>query len=240
MIEDAETSDVWLLDLEQPGAPRAPDHRPRPAAVLGGRGAAALARRGDGGLRGRGPRLARARRGRTAAQARRGLEPGVDPGRAARDQRRARRHHAARRRRRGRRLAATARRRARRPRGVRRRGRRRRLARRDRGGLHVLAARRPEPQRDPGGGPRRRRRARVASTAGHDGRLARLVAGRDHDRLPLGAAAASTSCTPSGGTGRASAGSRAPRPTTHRPSGTPTATGWWRCAAGATASTSWW
>ena len=40
-------------------------------------------------------------------------------------------------------------------------------------------------------------------------------------------------------TGRASAGSRAPRPTTHSSSGTRTATGWWRCAAGATASTSW-
>ena len=109
-IEDAETSDVWLLDLESRGR-RAPDHRPRPGAVLGGRRAAPLARRRDGRLRGRGPRLARARGRRAAAQAGRGVEPGLGSGRRRLViERRARRHDAARRGRRGRRLAAAARR----------------------------------------------------------------------------------------------------------------------------------
>ena len=45
-IQDRDTSDVWLLDLEEPSrVPRRLTDRPRADAVLGGRRAAALARR---------------------------------------------------------------------------------------------------------------------------------------------------------------------------------------------------
>ena len=40
-----DTSDVWLLDLEARRRARAPDHRPRAVALLGGQRAAAVARR---------------------------------------------------------------------------------------------------------------------------------------------------------------------------------------------------
>ena len=72
-IQDADTSDVWLLDLESGVAAGAADHRPRAGALLGGRAAADLAGRLDGGVHRRGPRVARARRRRAGAQADRGL-----------------------------------------------------------------------------------------------------------------------------------------------------------------------
>ena len=56
-------------------AARAAHHRPRAGAVVGGHPAAALAGRRHGGLRRRRARLARARGGRPAAQARRGRQP---------------------------------------------------------------------------------------------------------------------------------------------------------------------
>ncbi len=77
-IQDADSSDVWLLDLESGASARAAHDGPRPGAVLGGRAAADVTRRLDGRVRRPGSRLARPRRRGTGAQADRGLEPRLD------------------------------------------------------------------------------------------------------------------------------------------------------------------
>ncbi len=140
----------------------------RSDAVLGGHRAAPFAGLLHRGLRRPGQRLGRCRRGRAAAEARRGGEPGVARQRPARRLGRARGYVAARgARRRG--CVAPAAVRLRRswwPRGVRRRVGRRRLARRHGRRVRVHAAARPAQERDP----HRRRRDRSGAGADRDRR----------------------------------------------------------------------
>ena len=237
----AESSDVWLLDLEAGGAPERLTTGRAPVPVLGRHRAAPVARRLDRRLRRRRPRVARADRRRPAAPARRGRRPvWIDGGRLVdvaveRDdttrlavvdvadpwpRRLAVEHGDARR--------------------ARRRGRGGRLARRH--------ARSPTPSRraptcnrsseirvadlDDGRGARGDRRAATCTTTARRGRP---TAPRSPTRR---SAAASTSCTRRPRRRRVTASSPARAPTTSSPRGTRTARAWSRCAGGATASTS--
>src|SRR3954451_5844154 len=205
----AETSDVWLLDLEAGGPPerlttgRDPvpywaDTAPRLSPdgstvayadgdhvwlVATAGGAPRQPVQGGGAVWGDAAR-AGAPAGRPAAKAGGGGRADVDRRRAADRRGRARRHDAPGGGRRRRRVAATPRGRARRTRRPRRRGRARRLPRRHRGRLYLHAAGRPQPQeRDPGRRPRRRRGARGQRGRGHARQQPDVVAGWHDHRL---------------------------------------------------------
>ncbi len=109
-IQDRDTSDVWLLELDGDGCapPQRAHDGPRSDAVLGGHRAAALAGLLHRRLRRPGQRVGRRRRGWAAAEARRGGEPGVARQRPPRRLGRARRHVASRGARRRRRVAAAS------------------------------------------------------------------------------------------------------------------------------------
>ena len=223
----AETSDVWLLDLDGRRRARAPDHRPRAGRLLGGH--RSRASRPDGATvayADERPRVARRRppAARRASSSRAAARCGSTTRGWSSRSSATRRHDAAGRGRRRRPVAAAPRGRPRRPRRPRRRGRGRRLARR--------AARSPTPsrraptstaQRDP----RRRRStaarcARVTGTPRHARQQPRVVAGRRDDRLRVGAQRLLRAAPVARTAERAPAHERA-APTTSSPRGTPTA-----------------
>ena len=204
-IEDGDTSDVWLLDLDGSAPPerlttgRDPmpfweDAEPR----LSPDGATVAYVDGEHVC------LVPVAGGPPRRLIKASSPVWVDddtPGRLGR----ARRHDSARRRGHGRRLAAPARHRPRRPRRARGRGPGRRLAGRPRGRVHVLAARRPQPQRDPGGSARRRRGSRPHRHAAHARRRRRPGRPTARRSPTPPSAAASTSSTWSEPTARTTA-----------------------------------
>ena len=225
-IEDRETSDVWLLDLESGSAPErlTTGRDPVPYWEDTRRSCRPTARRvayvDDGHVW-----LVPAAGGPPRKLVEGGSPRWIDDA-PARDQRRARRrhHHAARGGGRGRPVAAPPRRRARRARRARRRGRGRAVARRHRGGLHVHAEGRPEPQqRDPRGARRGRRGAPADRRARHARRRAGVVARRPDDRVRLRAERLLRAAPRGPRRRRTTASSRARAPTTPSTTGIRTA-----------------
>ena len=202
-IEDAETSDVWLLDLEGGPAQR----------LTTGRDPAPYWEDTEPRLSPDGPRSPTSTAA-TSGSSRPPAVPRASSSRAARPVwvddatlvivRRARRHHAAGRGRQRRRLAPAP---GQRHGDLDERGDEGEPAvspDRTRGGLHLHAARRPQPQRDPRGRPGDRRGARADRHAPH----ARPLRRRGRPTAPRSptrrSAAASTSCTWSAATAPAS------------------------------------